>query len=129
VKKDLSFALTDSSTPGAAGGAETDKTPAYSQDDTNMDDSQPDLRLTTSTLDVTVVSTASDWPDNVIFDSTQPHASLPEHLQLSEGIPLPPIDSIRPIITARRNLPPVSLRNRLFLLPWDPSEMSLSDLR
>ena len=71
-----------------------------------MEDSQPDSRMTTSALDVTVVSTASDWPDNVIFDSTRPNASLPEHLQLSEGIPLPPIDSIRPIITARRNLPP-----------------------
>jgi hypothetical protein len=105
VKKDLSTALTDSSTLGAVGGADAEKTPSDSQD-ALMEDSQPDPGLTTSTLDVTVVSTASDWPDNVILDSTRPHASLPEHLQLSEGIPLPPIDSIRPIITARRNLPP-----------------------
>jgi hypothetical protein len=106
VKKDLSTALTDSPTlGGAAGGAEAEKTPSHSQD-AMMEYSQPDPGLTLSNLDVTVVSTASDWPDNVIFDSTRPHASLPEHLQLSEGIPLPPIESIRPIITAGRNLPP-----------------------
>jgi hypothetical protein len=105
VKKDLSTVLTDTSTQGAAGGMETEKTPIDSQDSV-MEDSQPDPGVTASTLDVTVVSTASDWPDNVIFDSTRPNASLPEHLQLSGGVPLPPIDSIRPIITARRNLPP-----------------------
>jgi hypothetical protein len=105
VKKDLTSSLNDSSAPGAVGGVDTEKTPTDSQD-AMMEDSQPDPGLTTSTLDVTVVSTASDWPDNVIFDSTRPNASLPEHLKLSEGVPLPPIDSIRPIITARRNLPP-----------------------
>ncbi len=128
VKKDLSSALTDSSTPGDVGGAEAEKTPANSQD-AIMEDSQPDLRLTTSTLDVTVVSTASDWPDNVIFDSTRPHASLPEHLQLSEGIPLPPIDSIPPSSLPEETSLLASLRNRLFLLLWDPSEMSPLDLR
>ncbi len=105
VKKDLSTVLIDTSTQGAAGGVEAEKTPFDSQDSV-MEDSQPDPGVTASTLDVTVVSTASDWPDNVIFDSTRPNASLPEHLQLSGGVPLSPIDSIRPIITARRNLPP-----------------------
>jgi hypothetical protein len=105
VKKDLTSSLNDSSTPGADGGVGTEKTPTDSQD-AMMEDSQPDPGMATSTSDVTVVSTTSDWPDNVIFDSTRPNASLPEHLKLSEGVPLPPIDSIRPIITARRNLPP-----------------------
>jgi hypothetical protein len=82
VKKDLSTVLTDTSTQGAAGGVEAEKTPIDSQDSV-MEDSQPDLGVIVSTLDVTVVSTASDWPDNVIFDSTRPNASLPEHLQLS----------------------------------------------
>jgi uncharacterized protein YoxC len=56
-------------------------------------------------LDLTIVSTSSDWPDNVIFDSTRPTGSLPQHLQLlqSDGITLPPIDSLRPTIAARRN--------------------------
>jgi hypothetical protein len=59
VKKDLTTSLNDSSAPGAVGGVDTEKTPTDSQD-AMMEDSQPDPGLTTSTLDVTVVSTASD---------------------------------------------------------------------
>jgi hypothetical protein len=101
----LTFSLDDSSTPGADGGGNAEQTLVDTQD-APMDDSQPNPGTANATLDVTVVSMASDWPDNVIFDSTRPNASLPEHLKLSDGVPLPPIDSIRPIITTRRNLPP-----------------------
>jgi hypothetical protein len=34
-------------------------------------------------LDLTLVSTTSDQSDNVIFESTRPTGSLPQHMQLS----------------------------------------------
>jgi hypothetical protein len=72
-----------------------------------MDSQQSsDIAGNKEVLDVTVVSTASDWPDNVFFDSTCPSGSLPQHLQLTGGVPLPPEDSLRPTIVARRTLPP-----------------------
>jgi hypothetical protein len=93
-----------------------------------MEDSQPDPGLTTSTLDVTVVSTASDWPDNVIFDCTWPNASLPDiSNSQKESLSLqltPSVLSLRPEEISHL----VSLRNRLFPLPWEPNAMSLSAL-
>jgi hypothetical protein len=70
--------------------------------------SQPTDSTDIGTLDLTVVSQASDWPDKVIFDSIHPPEVLPTHLHLSlmNGVPLLPIDSLLPTISARRTLPP-----------------------
>ncbi len=77
------------------------------EQESQMDSQQSiDTAGSRDVLDVTVVSTASDWPDNVFFDSTRPSGSLPQHLQLTGGVPLPPEDSLRPTIVARRSLPP-----------------------
>ncbi len=95
----------DSPAPGSIGqGVETS---GDLEPDSQMDSQQSgDTAGNKEVLDVTVVSTASDWPDNVFFDSTRPSGSLPQHLQLTGGVPLPPEDSLRPTIVARRTLPP-----------------------
>jgi hypothetical protein len=77
------------------------------EQDSQMDSQQSgETVVDKEVLDVTVVSTASDWADNVFFDSTRLSGSLPQHLQLTGGVPLPPEDSLRPTIVARRTLPP-----------------------
>ncbi len=95
----------DSPAPGSSGqGVETSGDHVQ---DFQMDSQQSsDIAGNKEVLDVTVVSTASDWPDNVFFDSTRPFGSLPQHLQLTGGVPLPPEDSLRPTIIACRTLPP-----------------------
>ncbi len=95
----------DSPAPGTSG--QGNGMTGVQEQDSQMDSQQScDIAGSKEVLDVTVVSTASDWPDNVFFDSTRPSGSLPQHLQLTGGVPLPPEDSLRPTIVARRSLPP-----------------------
>jgi hypothetical protein len=128
VKKDLSTVLTDSSTLGAVGGVDAEKTPTDSQDAV-MEDSQPDPGLTTSTLDVTVVSTASDWPITSFLTPLDPMPLYPNTSNFRKEILslqlTPSALSLRPEETSHL----VSPQNRLFPLPWEPSAMSPLALR
>ncbi len=99
----------DSPAPGTSG--QGNGMMGNHEQDSQMDSQQScDIAASKEVLDVTVVSMASDWPDNVFFDSTRPSGSLPQHLQLTGGVPLPP--EVPETDYCRTPLPP----------SWSPSE-------